>query len=685
MDQFQGSAASRRLFFLALCLAASLAGADERDVDEIVVSATRLETSLRDVARSLTVIDKQRIQNATQQLGIDEALASVPGLYMQNRYNFSQDLRISLRGFGARSSFGIRGVKVIVDGIPETLPDGQAQVDSIDLGSAERIEVLRGPASAQYGNASGGVIAVVSEAGGEEPFVEAGLSAGELGYNKFQFKTGGSHRALDYMLNLSRQEFDGYREHSSAEGSLVNGKLRYRLNDSDRLSLAFNHADQPTARDAGGIDAAQAAAEPRSARDLNLQFDAGEALDQQRLGIVYDRERAAGTLSVRNYYVWRDFENLLPFTDGGAVSFSRFFYGAGLQYTLGDVVPERLQLTFGADIERQDDDRLRFDNNDGTAGARVFDQQERVDGNAAFALGQYRVNDRWLLSAGLRYDRVRFDVTDRYLSDGNDSGSIDFDHVSPALGVNYSLGEHTVFASYSNSFETPTTTELANPDASGGFNPDLEPQEADNYELGFRSGGDALSFEVTAFRIDLENELVPFELDGFPGRTFFSNAGSSKRRGLETAVAWSGDSGFGVDASWTWSDFTFERFTDANGNDFSGRRLPGLPERFGYLGLSWESPRGVYALFETIYSGNLHATNANDVTVDAYAVSNLRLSHAFDRGRWRIRPHVGVNNVFNERYNGNIRVNAFGGRYYEPAPPRNLYAGVVVNFRPGPL
>ncbi|HZW60553.1 MAG TPA: TonB-dependent receptor plug domain-containing protein, partial [Woeseiaceae bacterium] len=216
MSEILNAASWRRWPLWALCMASSCAfAADEGQLDEIVVTATRLETSLRDTTRAVSVIDKQQIQNATQQLGIDEALASVPGLYMQNRYNFSQDLRVSLRGFGARSSFGIRGIKIIVDGIPETLPDGQAQVDSIDLGSAQRIEVLRGPSSSLYGNASGGVIAIESEIGADEPYVEAGLAAGELGYTRLQLKTGGSTAAVDYMLNLSHQEIDGYRELSA--------------------------------------------------------------------------------------------------------------------------------------------------------------------------------------------------------------------------------------------------------------------------------------------------------------------------------------------------------------------------------------------------------------------------------------------------------------------------------------
>jgi iron complex outermembrane receptor protein len=668
---------------LLFCISAPVwAQQQETDVlDEIVVSATRIESSVRDVARSISIVDKERIQNGTQQLGIDEALAGVPGLYMQNRYNFAQDLRISLRGFGARSSFGIRGIRIIVDGIPETLPDGQGGIDSIDIGSAQSIEVLRGPASSLYGNASGGVISIISELGNSPPFVEGRIAAGDFDYQQYQLKAGGEIGSADYLFNVSRTEIDGYRDHSKFEGSIVNTKLAIPLGENDKLTFALNHSDQPEAQDPGGINAAQAATDPTSARDRNVLFDAGESLSQQRFGVVYERDRASGNLTLRNHYVWRDFANRLPFTDGGSVDLDRFFYGFGVQYSLGDMLPDNLILTFGADLDRQDDDRKRYDNNEGVLGALVFDQNERVDSTGIFVNGRFAISDAWALLAGLRYDELSYDVTDRFLADGDDSGQLDFDEVSPSFAINYSMDSGVLFASYSSSFETPTTTELANPDGSGGFNSSLVAQTADNFELGFKKSNENLYYEIAVFTIDLEDELIPYELPAFPGRTFFVNAGSSKRDGIETALSWKNGSGFQVDASYTWSDFKFESFVDDNGNDFSGNQLPGLPRQFGYLGMSYYTDGGFSGTVETIYSGDLYANNANTVDVSSYTVVNLRLGYDFQNGNWLFRPYVGLNNLFDEAYNSNIRINAFGGRYFEPAPTRNFYAGVVVNFQ----
>jgi len=673
-----------RLLQLGLILfLAAPAGAQESDnefLDEIVVTATRMESSVRDVARSVSVVSKDRIQTATQQLGMDEALAAVPGLYIQNRYNYSGDLRVAMRGFGARSSFGIRGIKVFVDGIPETLPDGQSGVDSIDLGSAQSIEVLRGPASSLYGNASGGVIAVSSELGDSDPFVEARIAGGEFGFRQYGLKAGGQVSSADYLFNVSRTELEGYRDHGEFRGTQLNGRLAVPFNDNDRLLVAVNFADQPLAQDPGGINAAQVELDRFSARAQNIQYDADETVDQQRVGLVYEMERPSGTLTLRNHYVWRDFANKLPFASGGSVDLDRFFYGFGAQYRLSGSLPDGFKLAFGIDVDRQDDDRQRFDNNDGILGAQTFDQNEQVDSTGIYVQAEYELSDSFTVQAGLRYDELSYDISDRFLTDGDDSGKRNFDEFSPSIGVNYKMANGVAFASYSSGFETPTTTELANPDASGGFNPSLRPQTANNFEVGYKAGNEDLYYEVSVFQIDLKDELIPFELAAFPDRIFFSNAGSSSRTGLETALSWNNQRGFSIDASYTWSDFKFDSFIDDNGNDYSGNSLPGLPQQFAYLGFNHASENGFSGLLEVIYSGDLYTNNANSVKVPSYTVANLRFNFDISAGKWLFRTFAGVNNLLDEDYNNNIRINAFGSRFFEPAPGRHFYVGVTANY-----
>ena len=663
-------------FFLTLLSCVAISQDKFSELDEIEVTATRLNSTLLRSSRSVSVVGKEDIQNATQLLAMDEVLAGIPGLYMQNRYNFSQDLRVSLRGFGARSAFGIRGIKVIVDGIPETLPDGQAGVDSIDLGSASRIEVIRGPSSSNFGNASGGVIAIETETGSDPGFVQTTIATGDLGYSKFQLKSGGKTENMNYLINFSRQELDGYREHSVSEGSLMNAKFGFNLSEIDRLKLSLNYTDQPKSQDPGGINLSQVNTNRKSARDRNLSYDSGESLNQKRIGLIYERDHSGGLLTVRNYYVTRDFSNKLPFKNGGSVNIDRKFYGFGMQYQFGESLPENFSLTTGFDTDRQDDNRKRFNNDSGKLGSMSFDQQETVNSNGLFVQSRYDLGN-WSISSGIRYDEVKFDITDRFLSNGDDSGEIEFDAVSPSFGLNYVMENASIFASMSSSFETPTTTELANPDASGGFNALLKPQEASNIEIGYKSVKNDIYHEIAVFNIDLNDELVPYELEEFPGRTFYSNVGKSTRKGIESLLSWSVKPNLKVDASYTYSDFSFDSFVDKNNKDFSGSKLPGLPESFAYFGIRFENESGLNMNFNLNYSGDLFANNANSVKVQAYTVSNFRLSYNINKRNWKILPYMGMNNIFDTEFNSNIRINAFGSRYYEPAPERNSYLGIT--------
>ena len=284
------------------------------------------------------------------------------------------------------------------------------------------------------------------------------------------------------------------------------------------------------------------------------------------------------------------------------------------------------------------------------------------------------------MQAGARYDRIDYAVTDNFLSDGDDSGKIDFTEFSSSLALNYEFTSGVVFASFATSFETPTTTELANPDGSGGFNESLDAQVSASYEVGFRQSRGSLYYEIAVFHIDLDDELVPFELAATPGRTFFANAGQSSRDGLEAALRWQGESGLQAELSYTWSDFSFDEFVDDSGNDFAGNKIPGLPRQFAHARLSYDNDHGLYGSIEANYSGQLYANNANSVEVPSYVVTNLKIAYRGQRGRWQFEPFAGINNIFDESYNSNIRSNAFGGRYFEPAPIRNYYAGIVIRF-----
>jgi iron complex outermembrane receptor protein len=682
-----GRAIIAALGVIALSAPVAAQAQDGNGLETVTVTATRLAKAPQDIPAAVDMVGKNEVQLARQQVGLDESLVQMPGIFMQDRYNFAQDLRISIRGFGARSNFGIRGVRIFVDGIPETLPDGQGQVDSVDLGSVERITVLRGAASSLYGNASGGVILIESEEPPEKPMLEARTSFGGFGFGKHQIKAAGTEGKLGYLLNLSDMQYDGFRDHSRAEGRQANGTFRYDFDPGSSLRIALNYTDQPTSDDPGGLTATEAAANPHAAAPANVAFASGENLTQTRIGFSYDKSFGEHhLLSVRNYYVWRTFENALAFQDGGAVTIDRFFTGGGLSYTNNSTIAGlKNRLIVGIDLDHQDDDRRRFDNDFGTLGTLTFDQNETVASTGVFLQNELQLRDDLELTLGVRHDSVKFDVGDRFLADGDDSGSRTLDETSPSVAVLYRVAPHVnAYANVSTSFETPTTSELANPSGAGGFNPSLDPQLATNYEVGVKGEvGKHSRVSLALFRIDVKDELIPFELAGAPGRSFYRNAGKSRRKGLELSIATTPAQGVDLSLAYTNSDFNFQKFTDDSGADFAGNTIPGIPRHVLHGEASYHSPLGLFASVDALYVSSIYLDNANSAQTGGYTVANLRAGYSIDRGPWNWSVFGGANNMLDESYNANVRINAFGGRYFEPAPDANFYAGASVRYRFG--
>lgn len=653
-------------------------------LEEIIVRSTRLETSLQHVPAAVSVVSKDDIQIARQQLGLDESLTRVPGLFMQNRFNFAQDLRVSIRGFGARANFGIRGVKILVDGIPETLPDGQGSVDGLDIGATEQIEVIRGPSSSLYGNASGGVISLTTEPPPDEPFAEVHASTGRYGYQRIQLKAGGSGERVGYLLSAADTQYDGYRELSRFENRQLTGRFTFDLGGDRELLTVVNFTDQPVADDPGGLTAQLVAENPRAAWPTHVTFRAGEALDQQRIGFVYSMPLGDGhSLTARNYYVWRDFENSLAFANGGIVHFDRFYAGGGLTYTYDGFWLDRPnRLIVGFDYDSQDDDRRRFDNLSGTRGALTFDQNESVKSTGIFLQNELSINENLLLTMGLRLDEVEFDVTDHFLADGDDSGRRKLDGTSPMLGLTYTISPSmSAYATYSTAFETPSTTEFANPTGGGGFNPILDPQEATNLEIGIRGLlAERHRYEVALFSIDVDDELIPFALPETPGRVYYQNAGRSTRNGLEFSLVSQPTDSLQATFAYTYSDFKFDRFVDDSGV-FNGNVIPGTAKHVLFGELSYRNARGLFAALDVLHVDDQYVNNANTAVNDAYTLTNLRVGYEYTTGALIVTPYVGVQNLFDETYNANVRVNDALGRFFEPGPRRNGFAGVSVNWR----
>jgi len=643
------------------------------EIEEIIVSGLKIQQSLDDSVLSISVVDGQDISNGRQNLGIDESLARVPGLFMQNRYNFAQDLRVSIRGFGARSSFGIRGVKIYVDGIPETLPDGQGQVDNIDINAISSIEVIRGPSSALYGNASGGVINIFT-AEPEANSFSVDVGQGDFGYRSINFEQNYIQNNHSLALNLTTKELDGYRDNNEHQNQQVSLRLHSDFNSSTSLISSFNYTRQPVSQDPGGINFNQLSTNRSSAYQNNILYDAGESLSQARMGVsLIHNLQNSSQINLRGYTVKRAFVSNLPLKNSGQIDLSRDFYGiAGFIQSEHEIrsMPFTLQLGFDSDFQR--DHRKRWDNDFGDRGIARLDQSENVDNIGIYAQTIFSPSDNLILNIGLRNDRLKYDVIDSYFDNGDDSGQLEFSDTSPMLGLNYGINEKIrLFANFSSSFEAPTTTELAGPYI-GGFNTDLKSQSAQSKEIGVRYGssGSDLYMDVAIFDISVTGELVPYELEAFPGRDFYENAGSSTRKGFELGIYYHLNEELSLNFAHTKADYVFDEF-----EDYSGNRIPGLPNSLSFLELIHTNLFGFHTTLNVLSVSDQFTNNANSTVNPDYQTANLIISKNIMLSRWNLKPYFGIYNLTNEQYNQNVRINAFGGRFFEPAPPKNYYLG----------
>ncbi|MFN2361753.1 MAG: TonB-dependent receptor family protein [Marinobacter sp.] len=664
----------------------------EPDENVIEVTSPRLVRDLYETPAAVSVTDTPDIQEGQQRLQLDESLDTVPGLFFQNRYNFAQNLRLSTRGFGARSPFGIRGIRIQVDGIPYTLPDGQSQIDAVDLDSAQRIEVIRGPSSVQYGNASGGVIDITTARGDDQPpGARLRQDVGSDDYYKTTAQANGTRGNTSGIATMSWLNYNGYREQSEVEKGLFNGRLSHEWGEGQRLTATLNALHTPRAEDPAGLTAEQVAEDRSQATDNAKRLDSGQDVDQQTLGLLYETPTAgAGDLTVSTFFTRRDFAQQLPFPGPSGIAYDRNFYGISTDYQQRSEVSGRsLTWMVGADLHRQEDDRRRYLVlfND----VKRLRQEETQNGTttAVFAQGDLAISESFNLSLGTRFDRLRLSVDDDFLTDGDDSGSRTYDEFSGFVGASYRIApRQQVYATIGTAFEAPTFTEFANPDGSGGFDPDIEPQQALNREIGMRgSFGQGLSYDLALFSIRVDDEILPYEVESLVDgdivrRIFYENAVRTERNGIELGLKWDISYTWRITSALTLADYKFRDFSDNQGNDADGNRLPGLPREQWVTEVEWRGDGQRFAAVEWQYVGDLYAENSNQTNVSDYWLLGIRAGDTVLLGSQSLNVYGGVRNLLDEDYFSNIRINANADRpvedrgYFEPAPGRTFYAGL---------
>jgi iron complex outermembrane receptor protein len=660
-----------------------------RELPPVVVSVTREgERSPFSLPFSVSAVRPDSTRPALPHLGPEELLFAVPGVFTASRGNPTQDARLSIRGSGARTAFGVRGVRILRDGIPLTVADGQTALDNLDLEQAGRVDVLRGSASSLYGTSSGGVIDIHSPEAPSVPLAgRASVQAGSYGMSRVSLGAGGGHDAWRYQGDVSRASQDGYRRHAGQRSVLGTVRLVHAGESSVWAATVTAH-DAPVAENPGALTLAELRADRRASDPAQLTRATRKAASQWQVGATWDGHAGQVELSTVLHGSQRSLDNPLTFA---VVDLDRATWGGGASAMLPFIWGGREhRVDAGIDAQWQDDDRLNFANCNVNGlpvpsptancpvagverGALRVDQRERIVNAGPYLRGEFSLGAGISLTAGARVDWTRFRVDDHLVKAGDpdDSGERTMRAFSPMVGLVKRLAPtHALRASYSSSFETPTTTELANqPDGSAGLNPELDPQRASTYEVGATGiAFGRVRYDIAVYHTATRDELVPFEVDDGSGRRFFRNAERLRRNGAEVSLT--GRVGaMDLTGAWTWSDFEGPRPIADGAAPAERGRLPGIPRHRAEVAATWRRQQW-FVTAEGTAAGSVFADDRNAVRVNGGETVNLRTG----LGGWHgATIALGVHNLFDARYISSVVVNAAGGRYYEPSPGRTLF------------
>lgn len=695
---------SVRLAALPALLLPLIAAAQAADEQTMVVTAAPTTVSELDTPAAVSVVNGDEMRQAAPRVNLSESLGAVPGLQVQNRQNYAQDLQLSIRGFGSRSTYGVRGLRIYVDGIPATMPDGQGQTSNIDIGSVDTIEVLRGPFSALYGNSSGGVINVTSQTGTQPPTVEASSYYGSFGTWHYGMKaTGavgdGSHAGdVDYTVSTNRFTTHGYRDHSGARKNLANARLGVRINDVSKLTLLLNSVDIK-ANDAGGLTADEWRDNPRQS-PRGDQYNTRKNTRQTQAGLRYERQLSAqDDLSVMMYAGEREttqFQSiprapqLKPSHAGGVIDLTRHYQGIDTRLTHRGELLVPVTLTAGLDYENMSERRKGYENFVMVNGAPQYGEQGALRRNERnlmwnvdpYLQTQWQLTDKLSLDAGVRYSSVWFDSNDYYITPGNgdDSGDASYHKWLPAGSLKYALTDAwNVYLSAGRGFETPTINELSyRSDNQSGLNFGLKPSTNDTVEIGSKTRiGNGL-FTAALFQTNTDNEIVVDSSSG--GRTSYKNAGKTRRQGMELGLDQQFGESWRLKAAWTWLDATY-RTNVCDDASCNGNRIPGIARNMGYASFGYQPEQGWYAGSDIRYMSDIMANDENTAKAPSWTVVGLTTGYKWSYGRMDMDLFGRIDNLFDREYVGSVIVNESNGRYYEPAPGRNYGIGLSLAWR----
>ena len=675
---------------------------------EVVVTGSARAQQVLDAPFAITVVDASALRDAGPMVNLSEVMARVPGLVVNNRNNYAQDLQISSRGFGARAAFGVRGLRLYADGIPATMPDGQGQAAHFDLAAAQRIEVLRGPFSVLYGNASGGVIAMFS-APVKQAQTELSLDAGSFGLRQQRFSVASPlDGGLDLRASHADLDVDGFRPQSAAHRSLGNLRLGWQ-GGADKLTLLVSDHQQ-RAQDPLGLTAAQLAANPRLTAPEALAYDTRKTIRQTQAGVNWRHDFGDASVlresSLTFYHGSRgvtQWQAITPAAQanaksgGGVVDFDRLYGGVEGKLTLQLGATD---LVAGVSVESLRDDRQGYENFSGPLATPtllgITGKLRRNEVNHAtttdgFVQARRPFAEGWDLTGGVRAGRVELSTEDRFAvsaANPDDSGKLSYAYANPVLGLRWTPAPAwALHASAARGFESPTLGELAYSTASaGGFNNALKGQTSRQLELGAKWRSALLEFDAALFKVATSNEIGVLSNSG--GRSIYQNVGRTQRYGAELSGLWRPAPGLRLQAALSLLHAQYlDSFPTCTGTPCSptsnaatvlaGNQISGTQKATGWAEAAWR-PGTVLAGFpgelglEWRGIARTLANDTNNAVAAGYALANLRWSGSLPLGAQdSIEALARIDNLFDKAFVGSVIVNDGNSRFFEPGAPRS--------------
>lgn len=670
----------------------------EYQLPVITVQAVHTDSELLSTSASIQKVQAATVQNNAN-VNLSEVLQGVAGLQINNRENYAQDLQISMRGFGARSTFGVRGIRMYVDGIPATMPDGQGQSSNIDLNSLDHIEVLTGPFSSLYGNSSGGTILAESKEGQGKDSIQVRLNAGSHHKQQANIQLqGGSEQANQpaYVISSSYFDTDGFRDHSAAQKVLNNAKLTWNLEDGSKINWVMNRVDID-ADDPQGLSREQWKANPKQVNDSNNIYNVRKEIEQTQTGLTWtkplnDQQELYSMFYLGNRQVvqYQSIPKGPQENDrhaGGVIDFDRDYYGADFRWT-GKALLPNTTLVAGVALDRMVEDRKGYKNYDNKSNFGVKGDLRRNENNTLWNLDPYvqaswQFLPTWHLDTGLRYSNVHYESDDHYIVAGNgdDSGSTDYQKLLPSVALGWEiLPELYAYASYGKGFETPTFTEMAYPTlATSGINFDLKPASSDTYELGLKSQNTFGLFTLAVFNTVTKNDIVPDDANA--GRNTFRNAKQTLRQGAELAWQQQLWRDLKLSASYSYLDATFDADIAATSTKpliEKGTYIPGIAKNQAFSRIAWQPEQGFQAGLEARYMDKIYVDDINSDTAPSYTVVAANVGYLWVNRDWKVNSYARVDNLFDRNYVGSVIVNDGNSRFFEPADGRNFSVGMSV-------